>query len=131
MNKPKSTNILFQRLGDLIFISLAFALIVSSYFFFWSTNKHQGQTADISVNQQNVLTVSLYQNKTYKIKGHIGHSTIKVEQGKIRFIHSPCTKKYCVLQGWRQLEGDAAACLPNRVVISINGAPNGFDVLNY
>ncbi|VAW79602.1 hypothetical protein MNBD_GAMMA12-2316 [hydrothermal vent metagenome] len=119
--------------GDILFLVLALLLIVSSYFFLWRSadNQHQGHTADIIVNQKTVMTVSLRQNKTYQIKGYVGLSTIVVYNGKIRFSHSACSKKYCILSGWHQLSGDTAACLPNRVLIRVNGTPKGFDVLNY
>ncbi len=119
--------------GDIFFIVLILILIGSSYFFLWrgDKNENQGHTADIIVNQKTIMKISLHQNKTYKIKGYIGLSIIEVNNGKIRFTHSACAKKYCVLSGWHQLSGDTAACLPNRVVIKVNGTPKGFDVLNY
>ncbi len=122
-----------RHAGDILFILLALALIASSYYYLWrgAENQNQGHTADIIVNQKTIMKISLHQNKTYKIKGHIGLSIIEVYNGKIRFTHSACTKKYCVLKGWHQLSGSTLACQPNHVVIRVNGTPKGFDVLNY
>ncbi len=122
-----------RPLGDILFLVLALILIVSSYLLLWrnADNQHQGHTADIIVNQKTIMTISLRQNKTYQINGYVGLSTLVVYNGKIRFSHSACSKKYCVLAGWHQLSGDTAACLPNRVLIRVNGTPKGFDVLNY
>ena len=118
---------------DWVYILLALIATGWSFVFFWTSpgTRLQGQTADIIVSQKTVLTVPLQLDKIYTVQGHIGKSIIVVKQGKIRFRHSPCQKKYCILSGWHELSGDVAACLPNRVIIRVNGTPKGYDVLSY
>jgi hypothetical protein len=74
---------------------------------------------------------SLNQHKTLIIQGKIGTATIEIQQGKVRFIHSPCNNQYCVHQGWLHLAGQAAICLPNQISLELLGKNKPFDTLNY
>lgn len=50
------------------------------------------------------------------------HNEITVEGGRIRFSESDCPDQVCVHTGWLSKPGQTAVCLPNRVVITIEGA---------
>ena len=63
-------------------------------------------------------------NDVYILKGKIGESKIKVKDGKVKFLDSPCPNKTCVGSGWKSANGDWAACLPNGVFVKIQGTEN-------
>ncbi len=48
-------------------------------------------------------------------------TVITVENGRICFSGAECKDKLCVKSGWLTSKGEAAACLPDRVVITIKG----------
>jgi len=124
---------LHPGIKDALWVVLALLFIGWSYYFYWSAKatQHQGHTADIIVNHKTITQISLHHNKTYKVKGPLGTSIIEVNSNRIRFKQSPCNKKYCVLSGWHQLSGDIAACVPNHIVVRVNGTPHGYDMLNH
>lgn len=70
------------------------------------------------------------ENRIIKVDGEIPLE-IEVMEGKIRFVKSNCKDKLCVNFGWLSKAGDIAACLPARVVITIEGtkAPNEPDAI--
>ncbi len=49
------------------------------------------------------------------------HQVLLAEKGRIRFEKSDCPNQTCVDTGWLTKAGDKAVCLPNKVVISIEG----------
>jgi len=55
-------------------------------------------------------------------QGPLGVSRVEVQGGRARFAASPCPEQRCVLQGWIHRQGETAACLPNRVVLRLEGA---------
>lgn len=56
---------------------------------------------------------------------------ITVENGKIRFSSAVCKDKICVNCGWLDANGQTAACLPQKIVISIRGSGSAPDMLTY
>lgn len=56
---------------------------------------------------------------------------IQVENGKIRFLSAVCRDKLCVNSGWLTKNGQTAACLPERIVISVSGGESSPDALTY
>jgi hypothetical protein len=51
----------------------------------------------------------------------VGDVEITVKDGAIAFIESDCPNKECIHAGWLNSPGDTAACLPNRVSITLSG----------
>jgi hypothetical protein len=58
---------------------------------------------------------SLDKNQTLNIKGTLGITTIKIENGKIQFISSPCKNKICIHIGLVGIPNYPIICLPNEV----------------
>lgn len=48
--------------------------------------------------------------------------TLEVEDGKIRVIHSDCPSQDCVRIGWVSRSGGQIVCLPNHLVVTVNGS---------
>lgn len=117
------------RPGDMVILLLAAGLVGASYALFWGP-RTTGETAVISVGHHPVAEVSLLKDETFPVKGLIGDSILQVEDGRIRFIDSPCPGRYCIHMGWIDRTGEVAACLPNGVVVEIRGGHREFDAIN-
>ena len=76
-------------------------------------------------------TYDLFSHQTLSIKGEQGDSIIQIDQGKVRFVSSPCSTKQCVLAGWQDQLHDVVACLPNGVSITLLGRGTMFDSINF
>ena len=66
-------------------------------------------------------------------EGPLGHTHIVISGGKAYIEESPCDNKLCILAGAISKPGQWAACMPNRIFISIEGSDNEseIDVLSY
>ena len=61
--------------------------------------------------------------------GELGDSEIVIADGNVFFLKSPCRNKLCVLAGHKHKIGDMIACVPNRILVAINGAAKRFDAV--
>jgi len=59
----------------------------------------------------------------FQAQGDIGLSEITIDSHGVRISHSTCATKRCVLSGHRHHIGDILACVPNRILVSIQGTP--------
>lgn len=117
--------------ADIIILFLACALTVWVYNSFWFGNHTSGsaETLVLQVAQQPPEEYSLQDDRIIDINGPIGRSLIEIKQGKVRFIHSACRNQFCVFHGWLTTPGDTAACLPNRISITLKGNLSEYDAL--
>ena len=120
---------LFTR-ADIVVICCALMILPLLYLQFWG-NGSQGETARIQVAGHKPLLISLQHPQRYTIKGPLGDSIIEVNDGRIRFVSSPCRNKMCVHSGWLQHDADFAACLPNLISITVSGRNPRFDSINF
>jgi len=117
-------------LGDKLIVSLALLLVALSYSIFWGPSLY-GNQASIVVNGKHKMSIDLYENRLFKVKGKLGQSELQVMDGKIRFLSSPCEGKQCIYQGWISQSGEIAACVPNGVSVRILGPDPRFDTMNF
>lgn len=57
----------------------------------------------------------------FHARGELGDSLIVIENGAVRIAESPCRTHYCVHSGPHHRTGDAIACVPNRILVTITG----------
>jgi hypothetical protein len=56
------------------------------------------------------------------VPGPAGKTIVEISGGKARVLSSPCENQTCVAAGHIRRQGEWAACLPNKVFISIEGS---------
>ncbi|MDX8395651.1 MAG: NusG domain II-containing protein [Mariprofundaceae bacterium] len=81
-------------------------------------------TAYIYHNDILLARYPLDQNKPIRMQaeGDIGISEIVIDTAGVRIESSPCSSQFCVLSGNHHRAGDMAACVPNRILVSIRGS---------
>jgi hypothetical protein len=117
------------RGGDVVVLALAAALVGSAYGAFWSP-RSPGQYVVVTVGGVPVEERLLGEADELDVRGVIGHSRIRIEDGRVRFVDSPCHARYCVHAGWMSQSGQVAACLPNGVVVEVTGGERAYDAIN-
>lgn len=117
------------RPADFLILALAAAIVGASYGAFWS-ERSEGDSAVVSVGRNTASTISLVNDGDFHIDGLLGESLLQVRDGRIRFLDSPCPGRYCVHTGWISRTGQVAACLPNGVVVEVEGGVREFDAIN-
>lgn len=66
---------------------------------------------------------SLEEERELFFTGPLGDTVVEIGNGSVRFTESPCRDKICIAAGELTEAGQWAACLPNRVFISVTGDP--------
>lgn len=101
------------RPGDyVILIIILLAAFLSSYTFFSSS--HKSDTFVIKSDKKE-YEYSLHTDRIYEIQGRIGITKVRVRNGKVSIIESPCQNKNCIRQG----EAGNIICLPNGIIVSV------------
>jgi hypothetical protein len=114
--------------GDAIAIALAVVLVAALFAALWQPPE-PAQAVEVRGTDGLVGRYGLERARTLAVPGPLGESEIRIADGAARFVASPCRNKVCVHRGWLRHGGDAAACLPNRVSLSLVGG--GFDAISY
>lgn len=71
-------------------------------------------------------------NMTKVFKGAIGNTTVEISNGKAKIIQSDCKNKTCIKIGSIYKNGQSTACLPNRILVTIEGGNSDeVDVISY
>ena len=117
------------KIGDLLTIFIF--IVLTGYLSSILWNFPQGEYLKIQMGKQVIGSFSLNQNVIKIIEGPIGKTEVIIDSGKVRISKSPCTKKYCLHQGWINKLNQTIVCVPNQISISIIGARTDYDSLNY
>lgn len=106
-------------IGDIIAVLLTFAVMTA--FGFIAAKETSGPPRVIIESGNETYIYPLDRDAEIRIPGPLGDSIIQIENNGVRFIDSPCRDKLCVGMGVLKKNRDWAACLPNKVSISIEG----------
>jgi hypothetical protein len=89
-----------------------------------------GQKAVVTVDGKTYGTYSLSrdQNVTIKHNGHINKFSIK--GGYVQMTYSSCKNQICVDKGKINQTSQSIVCLPNKVVITIQGGDSKYDAVS-
>lgn len=80
-----------------------------------------GSLAVVEVDGQEISRLDLSVDGQRVIKGLLGDTIVQVREGKVRVVKSPCPHKICVRTGWVSKSGNLIVCVPNRVVVRVEG----------
>lgn len=106
---------------DRILIASLLVLALAAAFFL-PRNNDDALTAQITVEGTVVSRIDLRQpgvGPLIEVEGPLGTSTIEVKPGAIRMKYSPCPDRICMKTGWIEHPGQVIACVPNRIIITI------------
>lgn len=123
-----------QRLTrfDRKLVSVLALLALGSFFLPLS----QGAGVQVVVSSEdNILFVApLNQDRLVELSGPLGITRLQISSGAARVLSSPCAQKICIGMGQVRHSGDLLACVPNRLVIRIEGeaagSEAGYDLLS-
>ena len=119
----------FLTLADKLLIAI---LLLTSFLSVVALKQFRqpGNSFSVSISGKFEQLFPLGKNQLLEIYGPLGKTKIQVENKKVRILSSPCPEKICAKTGWIQHVGEIIVCVPNKIVIRINGNQNGhFDVI--
>ena len=117
------------KIGDYAIIVALGLLTLASQLIIQHRYK-EGETVRISVDGEEKLTSSLVKDSIIPIKGYLGISTIHIHAGSAWIEDSPCPNKHCIHMGKIHRAGEMIICIPNRVILLVEGKPeSGVDAV--
>ncbi|HIW36404.1 MAG TPA: NusG domain II-containing protein [Candidatus Treponema faecavium] len=111
------------RPADIAFMLLAAALTgISAYA---AAARTEGQARLVIQSPAGEWIYPLGTDRELDIDGALGVSHIVISGGDAFFTDSPCGNKLCVMSAPIRSNGTWIACLPNRIVIRVEGTESG------
>ena len=108
--------------GDKILIA-SILLIVLVFFMIgeFERNDSEKKLAVVRIEGEVYKKILLETDKTidFEFNGPIGISKVRLIDGQIKMLESPCKDKICIKQGNISKGGQTIVCVPNQVSISI------------
>ena len=122
-----------MKKGDVIILSVILAVMLLSFGVFWTS----GQKTE---NRQAVIIVDGAEYARYKlspkfseiieIDTQFGYNKLEINCGKIRMLDASCEDKIDVKTGTIEKVNETIICLPNRVLVTIQGQSE-VDMVSY
>ncbi|MCR5699627.1 MAG: NusG domain II-containing protein [Treponemataceae bacterium] len=104
------------------FVIFAIFLIVTSVFCIFIFKNISGNKKQLVIsNGSDEWIYPLSKNERLEIPGKLGNSIILIEDNCAYFEDSPCDNKLCIYSHKISKVGEWTACLPNGVIIRIDG----------
>ncbi len=109
------------RILDALIIALVAGLALASGIGIYA---NRGARATLVVETRDgKYLYDLETDRDIAVSGPLGETHIHIEGGEARFHDSPCPNKTCVAAPPVSKVGDWGACLPNEVMMRVEGAP--------
>ncbi|MBC8183577.1 NusG domain II-containing protein [candidate division KSB1 bacterium] len=111
--------------GDKLLVAMLIILGITSIF---AINKKRlpGETCSVEVSGEKTHHLKLSENQNLCVEGSMGKTSIQIKDNKVCVTHSDCPEKICVRTGWISNVGQIIVCVPNKVVIKIDGEKQDF-----
>lgn len=116
---------------DLIFLVIVCMMTVLLYgglALFRMRDAGGDKVAVVRYRNEEVMRLDLTKDGVYTFEATLGTVTIEVEDGAVRVEKETSPYHYCSLRGWVKQTADPIVCLPNELVITIEGADEGNDI---
>lgn len=110
---------------DIALIAVLLLLALVLYFQF-SAGKDEGGWAVVTVDGEEVARYSLKEDGVYPLNG--GTNVMQIGDGKAWLIEANCPDHVCIDMGKIQYEGQIIVCLPNRLVVLVEGVKGEADI---
>lgn len=111
------------KIGDYLITLLVLAIAVAIPILY-TTEEMDNVTAIITKDGQEIrrINLSTLENPQIIELQDKYYDKIVAEKGRIRFTEADCPEKICVKTGWLTKPGQLAVCLPNSLIIKIEGS---------
>jgi hypothetical protein len=85
----------------------------------------QGKRVVVEQDGRVVFTAPLNIDRIVPLKGPIGETVLSIRNGRARIISSDCPLKICMGMGEVEHAGELLACVPNHLLVHIEGDAEG------
>ncbi|WP_349945634.1 NusG domain II-containing protein [Lacrimispora sp. BS-2] len=88
---------------------------------FYARNRKPAEQVVVTVDGKPVVTLDLHKDTDMVIDGYGGTDHLVIKDGYASITEASCPDKVCVRTGKIHRSGELIVCLPNRVVVTIEG----------
>lgn len=117
------------KIADFAIISIILCIAVVSGIVVYDGS--QGRLQVVIQGQEGSWIYDIHDTRQEKILGPLGITIIKIENGQVLITDSPCPNHTCIAAPPIARNGEWSACLPNKVIVRIEGKSNseGIDII--
>lgn len=119
MNSIRKIFLILTPGDTILIIGLFIFSLVLNYLLI--PNTQNGKMAVIRVNGKEIKRLELYREQRFEFLGTQGKFIVLVKDNTVRMLDSTCPDKLCVRIGSINKPNQVIVCVPNRVVIKIEG----------
>ena len=105
---------------DILIILLALSLTGFSFFSTYIRKQNTSQVLIQGTDRKWIFPLDA--EETVIVPGPLGNTVVRIHDGQVWVESSPCANQVCVAAGHIKEQGLWAACLPNNVIIMIEGS---------
>jgi hypothetical protein len=122
-----------MRPGDRVLVPLL--LLVAVALIPLQFCRQPGRSVIAEVAGKVVFSAPLDRAQQVELSGPLGKTLLRIADGQARILASPCPNKLCIGMGQVSRSGELLACVPNRVLVRIEGGTSGaeqaYDLLSH
>lgn len=107
-----------------LFIIALVGLVIGGFIIVTSKS---GENVVVKVDAEVIKTLPLGMDTVYEIKTKAGTNTLTIKDHKAYMSYATCPDKLCMKMGRIDKSGQSVVCLPNRVIIQIEGGDYEID----
>ena len=93
-----------------------------------SGRDHPGASLRVEVGGTTTGVYPLAVDQVLRVQGPMGVSQVAIAGRAARVVASPCREQLCVRQGWVRNRGEIVVCVPNQLLLQVDGAQRGGDL---
>ncbi|MBE0599470.1 MAG: NusG domain II-containing protein [Desulfuromonadales bacterium] len=124
---------LWQRTTPLDRLVIGLLAIAVLFSFRLLTGGEPGERLLVERDGRLLFTAPLAADREVSLSGPLGQTVLVIRQGGARIVRSPCPHQDCLAMGPARHHGDLLACVPNRLLVRIEGGgspPTDYDLLS-
>lgn len=87
----------------------------------------EGRQVFVEQEGQIVFTSPLGEDRTVTLAGPHGDTVVSIRNGRARIVEASCPNKVCMGMGEVSRQGEVIACVPNVLLLHIEGGDEGKD----
>lgn len=96
-------------------------LVISLAWGMGARSSEDGAFAIVTTGREECARIPLQQDAKIPLHGRLGPIDLEVRSGAIAVVRSDCTNHVCIGMGWKRSAGDVLACVPNELIVRIEG----------
>ncbi len=109
-------------------------LFILAFSFYLIFNNQSSEKIDqeilIFLNDKQIDHLSLQNDTVFSLDPHGIHMIIETKNGSVRVKSSDCPQQICVKKGWTGFANDPIICMPNHIMVIIEGGETGIDAIS-